>query len=350
MTVLPPSQESSIAPDRIPRPTLAEVAQRAGVSPSTVSRVVRGSTPVSAELERTVREAIAATGYVPNLAARQLVTSRSDTVGVVIPEDQGHVFGEPFFAAMVQGVTAQLSTTAFRFILVVARSSDDRQWLRNYVASRHVDGVMLIAPQRGDPLGRMLQETGVPVVFMGKPFDVTGCRYVDADNAGGTAAAVEYLYQKGRRGIAMIAGVRDMRSGADRLAGYRRGMEQVGLPVDERRIVDSDYTEDGGARAMSELLGRSVPIDAVVAASDVSAVGALRALRTARLRVPRDIAVIGFGDDPNSARHRPPLTTVAQPAVEMGRRLATLMVEAIEGSPRRRGVVLPTQLVVRGTA
>lgn len=155
------------------------------------------------------------------------MTSRSDTVGVVIPEHQGHVFGEPFFAATVQGATAQLSTTPFRFILVVARSSDDRQWLRNYVASQHVDGVMLIAPQRGNPLGHMLQETGVPVVFMGKPFDVTGCRCVDADNAGGTA--VDYLHAKGRRGIAMIAGIRDMRSGADRLAGYRRGLQQVGL-------------------------------------------------------------------------------------------------------------------------
>jgi DNA-binding LacI/PurR family transcriptional regulator len=335
---------------RAARPTLSEVARRAGVSPSTVSRVVRGSTPVSPELERTVREAIAATGYVPNLAARQLVTSRSDTVGVVIPEDQSHVFGEPFFAAMVQGVTAHLSGTPFRFILIVARSSDDRQWLRNYVTSRHVDGVMLIAPQRGDPLGRLLQETGVPVVFMGKPFDTAGARYVDADNVGGVERAVAYLHHKGRRGIAMITGVPAMRSATDRLAGYRRGMEKVGLPVDERRIAAGDYTDEGGERAMSELLGRGVPIDAVVAASDVSAVGALRALRTARMRVPRDIAVIGFGDDPNSARHQPPLTTVAQPVVEMGRRLATLMVDAIEGRPGRRRVILPTELVIRATS
>jgi DNA-binding LacI/PurR family transcriptional regulator len=339
-----------IKPERNHRPTLSEVAQRAGVSPSTVSRVVRGSTPVSPELERTVREAIEATGYVPNLAARQLVTSRSDTVGVVIPEDQGHVFGEPFFAGMIQGVTAQLSTTPFRFILIVARSADDRQWLRNYVASRHVDGVMLIAPQRGDPLGRMLADTGVPVVFMGKPFDIAGARYVDADNAGGVERAVEYLHGKGRRGIGMITGVPSMRSATDRLAGYRRGMTKVGLPVDELRIAASDYTEDGGERAMAELLGRGVPIDAVIAASDTAAVGALRALRTARVRVPRDVAVVGFGDDPNSARHQPPITTVAQPAVEMGRTLASLMVDAIEGRPGKHRIVVPTRLVVRATA
>ena len=336
--------------ERPARPTLTGVARRAGVSPSTVSRVVRGSTPVSAELERTVREAIAATGYVPNLAARQLVTSRSDTIGVVIAEDQRHVFGEPFFADMIEGVTAELSATPFRFILVVARSKDDRMWLQHYVGSRHVDGVMLIAPERRDPLGRILQETGVPVVFMGRPFDVTGCRYVDADTVGGTKQAVEYLHAKGRRHIAMITGIQTMRSGSDRLAGYRKGMERVGLPIDERLIVASDYTEEGGEQAMHDLLGRQVPIDAVVAASDVSAVGALRALSTDRIAVPEEICVVGFGDDPNSARHRPPLTTVAQPSVEMGRRLARLMVDTIEGGKSRRRVVMPTHLVVRETA
>jgi DNA-binding LacI/PurR family transcriptional regulator len=226
---------------------------------------------------------------------------------------------------MIQGVTAQLSTTPFRFILIVARSRDDRLWLANYVSSRHVDGVMLIAPQRGDPLGKVLTETGVPVVFMGRPFGITGARYVDADNARGVAQAVEYLHGKGRRAIAMITGVPSMRSAVDRLAGYRQGLARTGLPLDERRIAASDYTEDGGERAMAELLGRGVPIDAVIAASDIAAMGALRALRTARIRVPRDVAVVGFGDDPDSARHQPPLTTVAQPAVEMGRHLATLM-------------------------
>jgi DNA-binding LacI/PurR family transcriptional regulator len=169
MTVPPPSQKPSIRPDRIARPALAEVAQRAGLSASTVSRVVRGSTPVGAELERTVREAIAATGYVP--------------------------------------------------------------------------------------------ETGVPVVFMGKPFDVTGYRCVDADNAAGTA--VDYLHAKGRRGIAMIAGIRDMRSGADRLAGYRRGLQQVGLAGGRAAHHRRRLHRDGGERAMAEPLGRSVPIDAV---------------------------------------------------------------------------------------
>src|SRR5690606_4069582 len=200
------------------------------------------------------------------------------------------------------------------------------------------------------PLGTQLTETGVPVVFMGKPFGVAGARYVDADNARGVAQAVGYLHGKGRRAIAMITGVPSMRSAIDRLAGYREGLARAGLPVDERRIAESDYTEDGGERAMAELLGRGVPIDAVVAASDTAAMGALRALRTARVRVPRDVAVVGFGDDPNSARHRPPLTTVAQPAEAMGRHLATLMVDAIEGRPGRRRVILPTRLIVRATA
>jgi DNA-binding LacI/PurR family transcriptional regulator len=335
---------------RSTRPTLDEVAARAGVSPSTVSRVVRGNVPVSDELYRTVRSALEATGYTPNLAARQLATSRSDTVGVVIPEDQRRVFGEPFFSQMIEGAAAELAVTPFRFILVVARSVDDRDWLQHYVGNGHLDGVMLISPEKGDNLGELLQRTGVPVVFMGKPFDLANARYVDADNSGGVQKAVSYLHDLGRRRIAMITGIQSMRSGTDRLRGFRKGMAEAGLPIDEALIVASDYTEDGGETAMATLLDRGVPFDAVIAASDISARGALWALRSAKLRVPRDVAVIGFGDNAALGRHAPPLTTVAQPSVRMGAELAKLMVAAIEGRERPRRVVLPTELVVRGTA
>ncbi len=333
------------------RPTLAEVARRADVSPSTVSRVVRGSTPVSSELERAVREAIEATGYIPNLAARQLVTSRSDTVGVVIPEDQMRVFGEPFFAEMIQGVAAHLATTPFRFILVVGRSAEDRDWLLHYVGGRHVDGVMLISPEQRNPLGQAMERSGVPVVFMGKPFHSTrATRYVDADNIGGAERAVTYLHERGRRRIAMVSGIPTMRSSIDRTTGYRRGLEACGLPVSDDLVVASDYTDIGGERAMTALLARRRDVDAVVAASDLAAVGVLRALRLAGVKVPDDIAVVGFGNDRIAERTEPPLTTVAQPTVRMGSELARLMVAAIEGSSRPKRIVMPTELIVRETA
>jgi DNA-binding LacI/PurR family transcriptional regulator len=333
------------------RPTLAEVARRAGVSSSTVSRVVRGSMPVSENLERLVREAISATGYVPNLAARQLVTSRADTVGVVIPEDQWRVFGEPFFAEVMEGVASELATTRYRFIIMVGRSVDDRQWLLHYVGGRHVDGVMLIAPERRNPLGAEMERAGVPVVFLGKPFQATRTtRYVDADNTGGVQRAVQYLFERRRRRIAMVAGIPTMRSSTDRTAGFRQGMAKVGLRVNESLLLPSDYTEDGGELATRQLLARGVPFDAVVAASDLIAIGVLRALRQAGIDVPGQVAVVGFGDDRIAARAEPPLTTVAQPAVEMGRQLARLMVAAIEGRTGRRRLIMATNLVLRESA
>ena len=333
------------------RATLADVAARAGVSPSTVSRVVRNATPVSPELEQAVRDAIAVTGYVPNLAARQLVTTRSDTVGMIVAEDQRRVFGEPFFGALMHGVVETLSETRFHVVVVVARSAHDRVWLEHYVAGGHLDGVMLIAPPKGDPLGATLNRLGGPMVYIGRPFEATDCTFVDADNAGGAAQAVRHLYGTGRRRIAMVTGIPAMRSATDRLRGYKKGLASVGLAGDRDLVVDSDYTEAGGFAATQQLLSRQTPFDAVVAASDVVAAGVLRALKEAARTVPDDIAVIGFGDEGDApARYDPPLTTVAQPTVEMGSQLARLTVAAIEGHDERKSLIMPTHLVVRASA
>jgi DNA-binding LacI/PurR family transcriptional regulator len=321
------------------------------VSPSTVSRVVRNATPVSAELERAVREAIAETGYIPNLAARQLVTTRSDTVGMIVAEDQRRVFGEPFFGALMHGVVETLATTRFHVVVVVARSTHDRVWLEHYVAGGHLDGVMLIAPPKGDPLAATLNRLGAPMVYTGRPFNVTDCTFVDADNAGGAAQAVRHLYDTGRRLIAMVSGIPAMRSATDRVRGYKKGLTDVGLAVDRSLVASTDYTEAGGFEATQGLLARCGRFDAVVAASDVVAAGVLRALKLAGRAVPDDVAVIGFGDEGDGpARYDPPLTTVAQPTVEMGVQLARLTVAAIEGHAERRSVIMPTRLVIRDSA
>jgi DNA-binding LacI/PurR family transcriptional regulator len=230
-----------------------------------MSRVVRNATPVSPELEEAVREAIAVTGYLPNLAARQLVTTRSDTVGMIVAEDQRRVFGEPFFGALMHGVVETLTATRFHVVVVVARSGHDRVWLEHYVAGGHLDGVMLIAPPKGDPLAATLNRLGVPMVYTGRPFAVANCTFVDADNAGGAAQAVHYLYGTGRRSIAMVTGIPAMRSSTDRLRGFNKGLASVGLAVDRDLVVDSDYTEAGGYGAMQQLLSRGTPFDAVIA-------------------------------------------------------------------------------------
>ncbi len=333
------------------RATLADVAAHAGVSPSTVSRVVRNATPVSPELEQAVREAIAVTGYLPNLAARQLATTRSDTVGLIVAEEQRRVFGEPYFGALMHGVVETLTATRFHVVVVVARSAHDRVWLEHYVAGGHLDGVMVIAPPKGDPLGTTLYGLGVPMVYIGRPFEATDCTFVDADNAGGAAQAVRYLYETGRRRIAMVNGVPAMRSATDRLRGYKKGLASVGLAADRDLVLSTDYTEASANAATQHLLSNDTPFDAVIAASDVVAAGVLRALKEAGRMVPDDVAVIGFGDEGEApARYDPPLTTVAQQTVDQGKQLARLTVAAIDGHDERKSLILPTHLVIRASA
>ncbi len=255
---------------------------------------------------------------------------------------------------MVEGVATQLASTRYRFILVMGRSAEDPEWLLHYVGGGHINGVMLIAPERQHVLGDAITSVGVPVVYMGKPFQAAeDARYVDANNVGGVRQAVEYLYAQGRRRIAMIAGVPTMRSSVDRTAGYQSGMASVGLPVDERLVVATDYGDEAAEKAMNQLLRLSDStgdIDAVIAASDLIAIGVLRALRNAGINVPADIAVIGYGDEWIAARSEPPLTTIAQNSVQMGIELARLMVAVLEGQPHPGRFIMPPRLVVRATA
>jgi DNA-binding LacI/PurR family transcriptional regulator len=212
----------------------------------------------------------------------------------------------------------------------------------------------MIAPERKHALGDAITSVGLPVVYMGKPFQAADdAMYVDADNIGGVRQAVEYLHAQGRRRIAMITGVPTMRSSVDRTAGYRSGMAGVGLPVDERLVISTDYSDEGGEKAMNQLLrlgDGACHIDAVIAASDLIAIGVLRALRRAGVNVPADIAVVGFGDERIAARSEPPLTTIAQNAVQMGIELARLMVAMLEGQPHPGRVIMSPHLVVRATA
>jgi DNA-binding LacI/PurR family transcriptional regulator len=331
------------------RPTLDGVAARAGVSPSTVSRVVRGSTPVSPGLEEAVRRAITETGYVPNSAARSLATSRTDSVGLVISDSQIRVFEDPFFAAVASGVTVALADTPLRFVIIMAKSTVDGRWLESYVRGGHIDGVMVAALHDDDPLLRLLERPDIPVVVLGRPRRGSARWYVDADNYGGGRTAVEHLLAGGRRRIATITAVLGTQSAAARLSGYRDALAEAGRRRHARLEVNGDYSAEDGYRAMARLLSQDPKLDAVFVASDMMATGAIRALREHGRRIPDDVAVVGFGGDPNTAHLDPPLTTVAQPAEQMGRELARLMVRALDDPTPGAQLVMPTRLVVRSS-
>jgi DNA-binding LacI/PurR family transcriptional regulator len=337
------------------RPTLDAVAARAGVGRGTVSRVVNGSPQVSPEARAAVQAAIAELGYVPNRAARALVTQRTDSVALVVSESEERVFTEPFFAAIVRGVSSGLLDTSMQLWLAMAQSPAERERIEHHLTNQHIDGVLLLSLHDADPLPTLLEQRGLPAVLGGRPArmlqpDAQHAYYVDVDNAGGARQAVEYLYGRGRRRIATIAGPQDMGVGATRLSGYREAVAALGATVDEKLIAYGDFSEASGTAAMRDLLADHPDLDAVFAASDLMAYGALRALQEAGRSVPADVAVVGFDDAQIARQSNPPLTTVHQPIEEMGREMARLLVARIRREDPNPHVLLDTSLVERESA
>ncbi|MEU5904703.1 LacI family DNA-binding transcriptional regulator [Micromonospora sp. NPDC047527] len=338
------------------RPTLDAVAARAGVGRGTVSRVVNGSPQVSPEARAAVQQAIAELGYVPNRAARALVTQRTDSVALVVSESGERVFTEPFFAGIVRGISSGLLETPMQLWLAMAQSPVERERVEHHLTNQHVDGVLLLSLHDSDPLPTLLEDRGLPAVLGGRPARMLqpGAQpawFVDVDNVGGARQAVEYLTGQGRRRIATIAGPQDMGAGLARLAGYTEAVKATGAGVNPDLIAYGDFSEESGAIGMRRLLGACPDLDAVFVASDLMAFGALRTLREFGRRVPEDVAVIGFDDAPIARQADPPLSTVFQPVEEMGRQMARLLVARIRGEDiPAPHILLDTQLIHRSSA
>lgn len=322
----------------------------AGVSRATVSRVINGSPRVSSDAKRAVEDAVRRLGYAPNRAARSLVTRRADAIGLVVAESEQRMFGEPFFASLVRGVSRELSGTEIQLVLLLTNSDQERDRVQRFL-STHLDGVLLVSAHSDEPLLEELAASGLPAVLVGRPPTLTSLPYVDADNVAGARSAVEHLVERGRRRIATITGALDMGVGIDRCAGYRQGIEAAGLPTDDDLVAEGDFATASGERATEELLERRPDMDAIFAASDLMAVGALRVLEARGRRVPDDVAVVGFDDSVVAQSASPALTSVHQPVEEIGQRIVMLLREVIAAEHAvPSATTLPTRLSVRDSS
>ncbi|WP_129339263.1 LacI family DNA-binding transcriptional regulator [Cellulomonas endophytica] len=328
------------------RPTIVDVAAAAGVSRGTVSRVLNGGRWVSPEAAAAVRDAIRTTGYRANEHARSLATGRSNSVAFLLTEPQHLLFEDPTFAILLRGAAAALSRRGMPLLLMVAGTAEERRQVLAYVSGGHVDGVLLISSHAGDPLLEALVRAGVPTVACGTPLGFEQrIGSVGVDDRGGARRMTRHLLDLGRTRVATITGPLDTPGGRFRFEGYR---DELGGAVDPALVAHGDYTRDGGARAMAELLDRRPDLDAVVVASDLMAAGALAALRAAGRSVPGDVAVGGFDDSGLAATLEPPLTTLRQPFERISAELVRLLLEVVEGAGPA-AVTLPTTLVVRGS-
>jgi LacI family transcriptional regulator len=332
-------------------PTLEMVAAEAGVSRATVSRVVNGSPKVTAEVTAVVNDAIARLNYVPNRVARSLASRRTDVIALIVPESTSTVFADPFFAPVVRGVARALSDTDYTLNLLIA-SETRPQKTRRYLLGGNVDGALVVSHHAEDHsyvgLGGNL-----PIVFGGRPInpDTFDSYYVDVDNVHSARTATEHLIGLGRRRIATIAGRQDMPAGIDRLAGWRESIAAAG--GDPSLVELGDFSQSSGAEAMERLLRRTAagpPLDGVFVGNDQMAAGAIQVLHAHGLRVPDDVAVVGYDDDTFASTLTPPLTTMHQPSADLGASMAELLVRLIAGDEVPRRTIIPTRLVVRGSA
>ena len=331
---------------------LEDIARQAGVSRSTVSRVINGERYVSAETRHKVMRIIEAEGFTPNPAARALVTQRTSVIGVVIPHPLQDVFSadDPhYFSTIIQGISDQTQQRDYATLLWLGNSNEEAsRFYRRVLQYRMMDGLVIIASIDGEEmLVENLLENNIPFVMIGRPLHVpTAINYVSIDNVNAAQQAIKHLFSQGKTRIATITGDIENADGLDRLQGYRHALQNLGLPVNENLIAKGRFSREWGYRCMKQLLTQDV--DAVFAANDSIALGALEAIAEAGLSVPEDIAVVGFDDLPLAGQTSPGLTTIRQPIYDKAARASELLLDLLEDkTPSPTQILMPTQLVIR---
>ena len=336
--------------DRRPRrATIHDVVAESGMSRGTVSRVLNAERYVSDEARVAVEAAVAKVGYVRNTAARNLKSQRSGAIGLIVHEPHSLFLEDPNIGAILLGTNTVLSEADYQLVSLVIDSDRDSARVAEYLSGGFVDGVVIISARAADPIARAVASLGIPAAFVGHPPDITGIPYVGIDNLHAAKAITGRLLDTGRSRVGMIVSALDRDSGRDRLAGFR---EAMGERFDPALVVDYPlYAYQSGVDGIAELLRRAPDIDGVFAASDAIAAGALDGLRSVGRRVPDDVGVVGFDDSAWALRCRPLLSTVRQPADELGRRAAESVLSQLRGTESTDGgIMLETTIVWRDSA
>jgi LacI family transcriptional regulator, galactose operon repressor len=333
----------------VPNLTLVDIAKQAGVSRSTVSRVVNDDPNVSDACRKRVQRVIQSTGYQPHMAARMLATQRSGMIGLVLPRTVSSFFTDPYFPRLTQGVAQACNQHNLTLGLFLLASKEDEERIYPRVSRKGLlDGIIVQTAFKGDRLLNRLIESDFPVLVAGRPFNTNGVSYIDVDNVQSVCEAICHLIRLGYKRIGTITGMMDSTVGIDRKEGYMKALRENGRPVDKNLIVEGDFSENSGYQAMKKLL--PVKPDAVFAASDTMAIGAIRAVHEAGLRVPKDIAFVGYDDLPIASMADFQLTTIKQPISQFGVQAVEALIDLIEnGTKPSRKIIMSTELVIRNS-
>jgi LacI family transcriptional regulator, galactose operon repressor len=331
------------------RPTSADVARLAGVSRTTVSFVLNKHP--TAQISQATRERVLAAalelGYFPLTSTRRAPAGASMVLGLVLRQRAEQVAVDALLPETLRGLSAAARESGFRILVEPIPPGD--QTYATLLRTHQVDGLVISGPRADDAALAELQAEGFPVVLQGS-LPGASIPGVDIDNAHGARLAVEHLLAAGHREVACITnGPLAYTAAQERLAGYRVALETADIAYDDRFVAHADFDAASGHAAMDRLLRRGCQFTAVFAASDVVALGVIGAARAHRIRVPQELAVVGFDDIPLSSHFDPPLTTIHLPAYELGYSVGRALIDRIAGRPVPVRSVLETQLVVRGS-
>jgi LacI family transcriptional regulator len=333
------------SPQKTHNATIVDVAREAGVSYTTVSRVLSGYEFVKESTRKRVMEAVEHLGYVANLHARKLRGGRSQVIGLLVPYLEHN-----YVSTIMQGIDQELERADYDLMLYTTRRQRDKESLYvSTIANGLTEGLLLVAPLVPSSYLDMLREQEFPYVLIDQVDASEKSAVVDTTNWQGAYDATRYLNQLGHTHIAFIAGLSDARSAVERLAGYKEALADCDIPFQEEWVVEGGYGQKGGYEATMTLLQQvSPPPTAIFAANDLSAFGAMEAVRSAGLCIPDEISILGFDDIPQASLVYPKLTTVHQPLEQMGRVAVKMLLEQIEDRRRLpRRVTLATRRVIR---
>jgi DNA-binding LacI/PurR family transcriptional regulator len=330
--------------------TAQDVADKAGVSRTTVSFVLN-NTPGANIPEETRERVLAAArelNYVPDAAARSLASRRARTIGLILCQSHDRVFADAFLPEVLRGLGQITRENNVRLLVEPVEDVTQPDAYLNLVRAKQIDGIILSGPRSDDRQLLQLVTEGFPVVLQGRLPKLV-IPFVDVDNVGGAWCAVRHLLNLGYQRVACITNApREYTASADRLRGYRKALKEAGMPHDETLVRYGNFDEKSGYQAMNELLALADPPDAVFIASDLVAFGAMAAIKNHALRIPEDIALVGFDDVPLASFVDPPLTTVHLPAADLGRQAGQMLLTLVQGKKlRKRQVLLEAELVIR---
>lgn len=330
--------------------TIKDVAKKANVAPSTVSRVIANSPRISEKTKKRVREVMEELGYYPNFQARSLAAKSTQAIGVIMPNSAYHAFQNPFFPEVLRGISSNAHANRYGIYLSTGSTEDEiYNEVTSMVQGRRVDGVVLLYSRVNDKTMKFLQENNFPFTVVGRP-DENEARitYVDNDNIFTTKQVTKHLIDLGHTNIAFVGGSIDFVVTIDRLNGYKLALSEAGLPFNDNYIVHEEFIKDNGKEAITALMALPSPPTALVTQDDLIAYEMISHLEEMNIRVPDDMSIVSFNNLMLSEHSKPPITSVDISTYQLGYEATNCLIEKIKNPdtlPRR--ITIPTKFIER---